>query len=85
MTGRRIEITVDELVLDGLAPPARGTVAEALRRRLGELVAERGLPSGPTEAAAGGTAAADLHVPASSRAEVLGAELAEALYRRLGG
>ena len=85
MSGQRVEIAIDELVVDGLDSGARHAVADAVRRRLGELVAERGLPAGVAARAARGTVSAELPGPPARRPEALGAELAEALYRGLGG
>jgi hypothetical protein len=80
----QVEIAVDELVVDGLDPGARAALAEVVQRRLGELVAERGLPAGSAGAPWRQEAFADLRAPVTSRVEVLGVELAEALYRGLG-
>jgi len=86
VSGPRFETTVEELAVDGqlLDPGAREALTDALRRRLGELVAERGLPGGMGAPAERTAATASLRLPAGSRADLLGAELAEALYRELG-
>jgi hypothetical protein len=39
-----IELHIEELVLDGFEPHQRYEIAEALRARLGEVLAERGVP-----------------------------------------
>ena len=40
----RVELHIEELVLDGFEPHQRHEIAEALRARLGELLVDRGLP-----------------------------------------
>ncbi len=40
-----IELHIEELVLEGFAPHQRYEIAEALRARLGEVLAERGVPA----------------------------------------
>jgi hypothetical protein len=84
VSGGQVKIAVDKLVVDGIDPGARAALAEVVQRRLGELVAERGLPAGIADAPWRQEAFADLRVPVTSRVEVLGVELAEALYRGLG-
>lgn len=43
-----IEIHIDELVLEGVAPGDRHRVAEAVAHELARLTADRGLPSAAT-------------------------------------
>ena len=41
---RRIEVSIGELVLHGVAHRDRGAVAEGLERELARILTERGLP-----------------------------------------
>lgn len=82
MSGRRIELAIEHLVLEGVRPADANAVGEALERELARLVRERGVPDAAIEDVAG-------EVPASitSRAgespSALGARLADAIYGRL--
>jgi hypothetical protein len=77
--GRRTELAIDTLILDGVRPADADLVGAALERELARLVRERGVPDG----------AADSPVPAKvdlsmgEPPEALGARLADAVYRRL--
>ena len=76
---RRTEVSVEALVLEGLAPGEAERVGAALEHGLARLVRERGMPDGVTDAPV--PAQVDLR-PGESSAE-LGARLADAIYGRL--
>jgi hypothetical protein len=44
MKPQAIEVTIDELVLEGVSPAERLRIGAALESELGRLLAERGLP-----------------------------------------
>jgi hypothetical protein len=84
MTGRRVDITVDEIVLTGLRVADPAGFADAVGTRLARLVGERGLPQerepGPvTVRLAAGTGAA-----AGAGDEALHDALAEAIWSGIG-
>ena len=80
-----IELEIDELVLHGVAPKDRASIGEAVRRELGRLVAERGLPR-PLEH---GGEAALLHGGAvqlrhDTQPSIVGQRVAAAVFGSLG-
>ena len=78
----QIDVTVDELVIEGVRPADRDRVAGAFTRELEALLAERWPSQSATvEVLDQGP----LRVPAGARPERLGREAARALHRRLGG
>jgi hypothetical protein len=85
VTRRKIELTIDELVLHGLDPSDRAGIREAIERELSRLFAQRGVP--PTLAGRGVRAArledATEEVQAGSRADAIGAQVARTLYGKL--
>jgi hypothetical protein len=85
MKPRAIEVTIGELVLEGVSPGDRHRVAAALEGELGRLLAERGLPEGLAggarlDVADGGSFA---HGPRATPSS-LGAHVAAAVYSGLG-
>jgi hypothetical protein len=83
MSDRDIEITLDEVVLDGPFGARREAIREALAAHLGRLVAERGLPAGaPAELRLPKVA---LEVSSELGTEALAAKVAGELYARLAG
>jgi hypothetical protein len=85
VTRRKIELTIDELVLHGLDPSDRAGIREAIERELSRLFAQRGVP--PSLAAERGRTArlddATDEVQAGSRADAIGAQVARTLYGKL--
>lgn len=83
----RIDLRIDELVLHGLDPSDRAGLSEVIERELTRLFAERGAP--PSLATRGRRFArlehAATEVPAGSRADRIGAQVARTLYENLGG
>jgi len=84
---RKVEVTVEELVLE-LAGPGAGAawdpeaVGEAVRRALVQLFAERG--AGPfVPGSAPVVDAGEVHVAEVGAVEAVGASVAEAVYRGL--
>lgn len=75
-----IELHIEELVLDGFEPHQRYDIAEALRSRLGEVLAERGLP-----ASLGDVSAIDAGTISFGGAARTGAAAADAIYRGFAG
>jgi len=85
MKPRAIEVTIDELLLEGVSPAERLRIGAALEGELGRLFAERGLPDGLT--GAGERAAVDggsfARGPRDTPSSI-GARVAAAVYDGLG-
>jgi hypothetical protein len=80
----KVEIYIEELVLQGFSPKDRYQIAEAMERELGRLLAERSLPpplihGGEVERLDGGS----FEIAPSSKAEAIGTQVAQAVYRGL--
>jgi hypothetical protein len=81
---RRIEINIDELVLDGFAPGDRHNIGESLQLELRRLITEQSIP---------GQLSRDWHVewldagefsnPVNSKPESTGNQIAKSVYKRL--
>jgi hypothetical protein len=80
MSDRDIEITLDEVVLDGPFGARSAALREAIVAELGRIVAERGLPSG-AEARHLPTVA--IEVPPALGAEAVAARVAGEIYDRI--
>ena len=84
MRSRKIEIAIEELVLDGLDPNDRDGIREVIERELQRLFAERGVPP---ELSRGGKIPrlenAAVEVQAGSRADAIGAQVARSLYQKV--
>jgi hypothetical protein len=79
-----IELHIEELILDGFAPRDRYAIAEAIERELTRLFAEPGMarPSMEPRAMArldGGS----INVRPGANPETIGAQLAQAIHRRV--
>jgi len=79
-----LALHLEELVLHGLAPGDRHRIGEALQRELTRLFTEQGLPG---RLARGGTVArldgGELTLTPGTPAEVVGVQVAQAVYRGL--
>jgi len=85
MMTKNIELHIEELVLHGFAPGDRYRIGEAVEQELTRLLADRGVPQSLAEG--GEIASVDggaFEVAAGSRAEVVGAQVAKAVYGGLG-
>ncbi len=91
MKPARIELTIDEIVLHGFAPHDRARIGRAVEAELSRLLAEAAAPGGalPRSLAANGAARAaaggDVHVAPAATPEMVGGQVAGAVYRALGG
>ena len=77
----QIELNIDELVLHGFAPGDRHRIGEAVERELTRLLTDRGVPQslergGEIASMDGGA----FEVAPGSRAQVVGAQVAKAVY-----
>ncbi len=84
MNPRNIELHIEELVLHGFASGDRYRIAEAVERELAAQFAEQGVPQSLAEGGEivnldGGA----FQVAAGSKPEVIGAQVAQAVYGRL--
>ncbi|HEV2914387.1 MAG TPA: hypothetical protein VGX92_14010 [Pyrinomonadaceae bacterium] len=84
--GRSVELHIEELVLRGFPAVDRHLIGEAFERELTRLFTERGAPHSLTQ---GGDIIARLNGGAfelrpGSDSETIGAQLARAIYGRLG-
>jgi hypothetical protein len=76
-----VQLHIEELVLNGIAPPDRYVTGEAFERELTRLLSEHGVPRALT--APGETATLPelaLEVMPGASAQEFGAELAKAIY-----
>jgi hypothetical protein len=81
---KNIELNIEELVLHGFAPGDRYSIGEAVEQELTRLLAERGVPhslerGGEVANMDGGA----FEIAPDSRAQVVGAQVAKAVYRGL--
>ena len=80
----RVELHIEELVLDGFEPHQRYEIAEALRARLGEILADRGVPSALLENI-GAIDAGSISLGQSVSPARTGSAAADAIYRGFEG
>ena len=81
MTPKNIELHIEELVLSGFAHGDRYRIAEGVEQELSRLLADRGVPQslaqdGEIASVDGGS----IEVAQGSRAEAIGAQVAQAVY-----
>ena len=81
MKPKNIELNIDELVLHGFSPGDRHRIGEAVEHEFTRLLADRGVPEslergGEISNMDGGA----FEVVPGSRAEVVGAQVAKAVY-----
>ena len=84
MTRANVELHIEELVLHGFAPSERHNISDAVGRELERLFSEQGAPSQLSLSAEivdldGGS----FEAAQGSRPEVIGSQVAQALYGRL--
>jgi len=81
MKPKNIELNIEELVLHGFAPSDRYRIGEAVEQELTRLLADQGVPQslaqGEEVASVDGGA---FEVAPGSRAQVVGAQVARAVY-----
>ena len=84
MKPKNIELNIEELVLQGFSPGDRHLIGEAVEQELTRLLADRGVPQslerGREIANMNGGA---FEVAPDSRAQVVGAQVAKAVYEGL--
>ncbi len=81
-----VELHIEELVLHGFAASDRYRIGEIVERELARLFAEEGVPASLTSSLeAERLDAGAFHVAANSRAEAVGAQVAQAVYGGLKG
>jgi len=85
MKPKNIELNIEELVLHGFSPGDRYSIGEAVEQELTRLLADRGVPQslergGEIANMDGGA----FEVAPDSRAQVVGAQVAKAVYGGLG-
>jgi len=85
MMTKNVELNIEELVLRGFAPGDRYRIGEAVEQELTRLLADRGVPQSLADG--GEIASVDggaFEVAPGARAEVVGAQVAKAVYGGLG-
>ena len=85
MMSKSVELHIEELVLHGFAPGDRYRIGEAVEQELARMLADRGVPE--SLAQGGEIASVDggaFEVAPGSRAGVVGAQVAKAVYGGLG-
>jgi hypothetical protein len=81
MMTKNIELHIEELVLHGFSPGDRYRIGEAVEQELTRLLADRGVPQSLERG--GEVASVDagaFEVAAGSRADVVGGQVAKAVY-----
>jgi hypothetical protein len=80
-----VELHIGELVLEGFPPMDRAQLGAVVQQELARLFAERGMPAG---LAPGGEVASldggEFHVAPGSNAQMIGSQIAQAVYGGLG-
>lgn len=80
----KLELHIEELILEGFAPESRHLIARAVEGELSRLFAEQGIPSWMSEG--GEVARLDggaFQSAPGSRPQATGVEIAQAVYGRL--
>ncbi len=85
MSSPRLEIAIEELILHGLDPSDRDGIREVIQRELERLFAERGVPPSLAERGSARLEHAGLEVRAGSKAQAIGAQVAQSVYGKLAG
>jgi hypothetical protein len=81
---KNFEVTIDELVLTGLAPGDRFHIADAVERELARLLVEKGIPGlGGNSVAMEGLDAGKFKVAGDARAAGIGRQAAQLLHQQL--
>jgi hypothetical protein len=85
MTRANVELHIEELVLHGFAPADRYTIGESVERELARLFSEQDPPSQLSlSAEIPQLEDGAFEVAYGSKLEVIGSQIAQALYERLG-
>jgi hypothetical protein len=79
----RVELHIDELILEGVPNSQRQQVAAAIEQALAALVAEQGVP--PAWAQGSSLAALTQQVQPGSQPEVIGLQVAQAILGNING
>jgi hypothetical protein len=79
----RIDLTIDELVLHGFPRAGRYRIAEAMQQEMATLIEARGFPPTLDTGEFAALSAPDVQIPAGARPEVIGRQIALALYEGL--
>jgi hypothetical protein len=84
MSPARIELHIEELVLDGFAPQDRHRIAQAVARELEELLTVNSLPASPVrDLTVERTDAGALHIPGNAQPAAFGLRIARSLYHAI--
>jgi hypothetical protein len=78
-----IELSIEELVLDGFSRAGRYQIAEALEREMVALIEARGLPVAADAGDASSLIAPEVHVQPDARPDAIGRQIARAVYEGL--
>lgn len=82
----RVEVRIDQLMLEGVRPADASAVAAALERELGRLTSAGGLPTSWRDGAIiGRLDAGSLRAAPGMPPDTLGVQIAQALHRGLTG
>jgi hypothetical protein len=80
MKPKNIELNIEELVLHGFSPGDRHSIGEAVERELTRLLADRGVPQSLERGGEIANMDGGAFEVADSRAQVVGAQVAKAVY-----
>lgn len=76
-----VNLHIENLILEGIPERDRGGVAEGVRRELGRLMTEGGIPAGLIERGAIPVIDGGRYAAGSAGPESTGAAIAQAIYR----
>ena len=80
-----IDLRINQLMIEGLQPSDRYQFGNAVQTELARLLAEKGMPPNLTGSAElGQLAAGTISITAAPRPEIIGRQVAEAVYRGIG-
>ena len=82
-TGPNVELTIDELILEGVPASQRLQIADAVRRELSSIIGARGVPSTLVNLTASQLDSVDggqMMLGQNSRGEIVGGQLAQAIH-----
>ena len=81
MKPKNIELNIEELVLHGFSPGDRYSIGEAVEQELSRLLADRGVPQSLERGGEiGHVDGGAIEVAQGSRAQVVGVQVAKAVY-----
>jgi hypothetical protein len=79
-----LELHIDQLILHDVDSLQRRRIAAAIEQALTQMFAEQGVP-GDLNTAAVTIDSSTIHIGTGASADVIGAQVAQSIYRQIGG